>query len=174
MGDTIRPESASMATNEAALIETLGTANARAASPDAALTSATKPKQKHAARRTLRTCSAPGSRTPARDDSRGVIGERPSYAASIDDGRSRTRRGSVRSHCSRGSTAKRRRTRALGPADTVARGVLGVAVGGRGSSDVRASRLRQAEVERVHGDRRLRVIAREMDMIRWLNERLTF
>jgi hypothetical protein len=55
-----------MATNEAALIEILGTADAPAATPDAALTSATQPRQKQAARHTLPTCSLHTQCTPAR------------------------------------------------------------------------------------------------------------
>src|SRR6476646_11768484 len=62
-----RPESASMATNELALIDPLGTADAVAASSDATLRSATRPRQRHAARRTLPTRSTPHSSTPADD-----------------------------------------------------------------------------------------------------------
>ncbi len=62
----IRPESASMATNERALIDVWGTADALVASAEATLTSAIRPRQKHAARRTLPTCSPPHSDTPPR------------------------------------------------------------------------------------------------------------
>ena len=46
-----------MATNERALIEAWRTVDALEASPDATLTSATRPRQKQAVRRTLPTCS---------------------------------------------------------------------------------------------------------------------